>query len=228
MSSRTANVITIDGPAASGKSSVSRELARRLGWKWLSTGAFYRGLGYVALRESIADDDIPGLVRLARSSVWSVRMEDDQTRVYYGSEDVTREILTEESGSRASKVGQIPEVRQALLEGQRDCASGVPGLVAEGRDCGTVVFPQALLKVYLTASQEERAIRRAREQGLNVEETESQQRERDRQDSNRRTAPLSVPQDAKVLDSNGLNLNQVVERICGWASEAMAQGVKSF
>lgn len=155
-------------------------------------------------------------------------MEDDQTRVYYGSEDVTREILSEENGARASKVGQIPEVRQALLQGQRDCAVGVPGLVAEGRDCGTVVYPQAVLKVYLTASQEERALRRAREQGLNVEETESQQRERDRQDSSRRAAPLAIPDGARVLDSNGLNLNQVVERIHGWASEAMAQGVKSF
>jgi cytidylate kinase len=213
------NVITIDGPAASGKSSVSRELARRLGWKWLSTGAFYRGLGYVALREGVRDEDIPSLVRLARSGIWSVRMEDDRTRVYYGSEDVTSEILTEDSGGRASKVGQIPEVRQALLEGQRDCALGVPGLVAEGRDCGTVVFPQAFLKVYLTASQEERAIRRAREQGLSVEETESQQRERDRQDSTRRAAPLSVPSDARVLDSNGLDLNQVVERIQSWVSE---------
>lgn len=225
---RTPNVITIDGPAASGKSSVSRELARLLGWKWLSTGAFYRGLAYVAMRENISDSDVEGLVKLAHSGVWSVRMDDDRTRVFYGTEDVTAEILTEENGLRASKVSQIAQVRAALLEGQRDCAIGVPGLVAEGRDCGTIVFPNALLKIYLTASQEERALRRAKEQGLSVEETQSQQKVRDKQDSGRRAAPLAIPENAKVVDSNGLALAQVVEKIHGWASEAMAQGVKSF
>lgn len=222
------NVITIDGPAASGKSSVSRELAKRLGWKWLSTGAFYRGLAYVALREGVAETDTQALVNLARSKVWHVAMEHEQTRVIYRSQDVTTEILSEENGSRASKVSQIPEVRQALLEGQRDCAVGVKGLVAEGRDCGTVVFPKALLKIYLTASQEQRALRRALEHGLNVEETQTQQTLRDQQDSRRSAAPLQVPEHAKVVDSNGLDLSQVVEKVHGWALEALAQSVKSF
>lgn len=224
----TPNLITIDGPSASGKSSVSRELARRLGWKWISTGAFYRGLAYVAMREGISSDDVQALVALTSAPFWNVRMDDDQTRVFYREVDVTLDILSEENGNRASTISQIPEVRQALLQNQRDCARHVPGLVAEGRDCGTVVFPQAMLKIYLTASQEERAMRRAKEQGLSVKETQQHQKLRDRQDSSRTAAPLQVPPHAKVVDSNGMDLNQVVDRIFEWAQAALAQSVKSF
>lgn len=227
-SSTRAPVITVDGPAASGKSSVSRELARRLGWKWVSTGAFYRGLAYVALQESVPATDVPRLVRLAHSSLWSVRLEPENTKVYYGTREVTPEILSEENGTRASQISQIPEVREALLENQRECALGVPGLVAEGRDCGTVVFPHAILKVYLTASQEERAARRAREQGLNAEETQAVQTQRDRQDSSRATAPLQVPPGGRVLDSGGMTLSEVTDTVYSWATQAMAQSVKSF
>lgn len=228
MTNTTPNLITIDGPAASGKSSVSRELARRFGWKWVSTGMFYRGLAYVAMMEGVASTDSAQLVRLAHSGVWSVRLDDDQTRVFYKKDDVTIEILSEENGTRASQVSQIPEVRQALLENQRDCAVGVPGLVAEGRDCGTVVFPHAMLKIYLTASQAERAARRAREQGLDVQQTQNSQEKRDQQDSSRAAAPLQAAADAKLVDSNGMALSEVVEKIYSWATQAMAQSVKSF
>lgn len=228
MANPTTNLITIDGPAASGKSSVSRELARKFGWKWVSTGAFYRGLAYVAMKEGIPATETAQLVRLAHSGVWSVRLDDDQTRVFYKSADVTAEILSEENGTRASQVSQIPDVRQALLENQRDCAVGVPGLVAEGRDCGTVVFPNAMLKIYLTASQEERAARRAKEHGLDVQQTQNSQEKRDQQDSSRAAAPLQIAADARVVDSNGLPLSEVVEKIYSWANQAMAQSVKSF
>jgi cytidylate kinase len=234
MPNPTPNLITIDGPSASGKSSVSRELARRLGWKWVSTGAFYRGLAYVALHEGALDEegsrppDEAAIVRLAHDPVWSVRLDEDQTRVFYRDQDVTAAIHSEENGSRASRLSQIPSVRQALLGNQRDCAKGAVGLVAEGRDCGTVVFPQAVLKVFLTASQEERALRRALEQGLNVQETQNRQIQRDRQDSSRAAAPLQVPPGARVIDSNGMPLAEVVDRIYSWAKEAMAQSVKSF
>ena len=147
-------------------------------------------------------------------------MDADQTRVYWRKQDVTQEILSEDNGSRASQVSQIPELRRALLQNQRNCAANVAGLVAEGRDCGMVVFPQALIKVYLTASQEERASRRAREQGLNVAHTQSQQQARDLQDSSRAAAPLQIPPDARVVDSNGLELREVVDRIYGWILEA--------
>lgn len=200
---------------------MSRGLARILNWKWVSTGAFYRGLAFVAMKENVDAKDTHKLVELAHSPVWSVRLDDDQTRVLWRDQDVTAEILSEENGSRASQVSQIPEVRTALLQNQRNCAKDVAGLVAEGRDCGTVVFPDALLKIYLTASQEERAARRAREQGLNFDDTHSQQKERDRADSSRAAAPLQIPPQARVVDSNGLELKDVIDRIHGWAEEAL-------
>ena len=211
------NVITIDGPSASGKSSVSRGLARRLGWRWVSTGAFYRALAFVADREGVDLSDGPHLAKLASGSVWSVRLDDDQTRILYKDADVTRDIMTEANGSRASQISQLPEVRVALLENQRGCAAGVPGLVAEGRDCGSVVFPHAPLKIYLTASQEERAARRAREHKLDVRDIHDQQKVRDHRDQNRAAAPLQVPTDGRVLDTGGMTLDQVVETIYQWA-----------
>jgi cytidylate kinase len=210
------NIVTIDGPAASGKSSVSRELARRMGWHWVSTGAFYRGLAFVAMKENIAMENVQAMVELTQSPIWSVNMEPDQTRVLWRDQDVTTQILSEENGSRASLVSQIPAVRTALLQNQRNCALNVSGLVAEGRDCGSVVFPDARLKVYLTASQEERAARRAREQGLNFAATQAQQEARDSQDLSRAAAPLQIPPNARIIDSNGLSLAQVVERIYQW------------
>lgn len=219
--SSTSNVITIDGPSASGKSSVSRELARRLGWRWVSTGAFYRGLAYVALEEAVDPSQVSRLVELAQAeTTWSVSLDEDKTRVFYKGQDVTGEVMAEENGTRASRISQIPEVRQALLNNQRDCALNAVGLVAEGRDCGTVVFPQARLKIYLTASQEARALRRAREQGLNVQETQTRQTARDHQDSSRTAAPLTIPADARVVDTGDMDLVQVVDQIHAWALQA--------
>jgi cytidylate kinase len=215
------NVITIDGPSASGKSSVSRGLAKRLGWRWVSTGAFYRALAYVAHREQVDPHDGAALVRLAHASVWSVRLDDDRTRILYQNADVTDDIMSEENGSRASVVSHLPEVRVALLENQRDCARGVPGLVAEGRDCGTVVFPEARLKVYLTASAKARAARRALEHNLDVADVHAQQKVRDHRDSNRAAAPLEVPTDGRVLDTGEMTLDEVVETIYQWAIPAL-------
>ena len=215
------NVITIDGPSASGKSSVSRGLAKRLGWRWVSTGAFYRALAYVATREGVDLGDAAALVSLSHASVWSVRLDDDRTRILYKNADVTDAIMTEENGSRASQVSHLAEVRVALLENQRDCARGVAGLVAEGRDCGTVVFPGARLKVYLTASPAARAARRALEQNLDVAEVHQQQVIRDHRDSNRAAAPLEVPADGRVLDTGDLTLDEVVETIYQWAIPAL-------
>lgn len=223
VTSNSLNIITIDGPAASGKSSVSRALAARLGWKWVSTGAFYRGLAFAAMKEKIDASDTARLVQLAANPIWQVRMDDDQTRVFYKNQDVTADILSEENGSRASVISQNSEVRKALLQNQRDCAKNVKGLVAEGRDCGTVVFPQATLKVFLTASQEERALRRATQQGLNLQQTQDQQRQRDAQDANRAAAPMQIPPGARVVDSNGLQLADVVDQIHGWVTALLAE-----
>ncbi|MCB0361725.1 MAG: (d)CMP kinase, partial [Bdellovibrionales bacterium] len=144
-------IVTIDGPAASGKTSVSREVARRLGWRWVSTGAFYRGLAYI-LKEYRADlDHEDEIAELAQGVDWEVVLGSEQTRVILKGEDVTKGISHQEIGEMASRISQFSRVRESLLQAQRDCAIGVRGLVAEGRDCGTVVFPHADLKFYLEA-----------------------------------------------------------------------------
>lgn len=207
-------VITIDGPSASGKTSVSRELAKRLGWSWVSTGAFYRGLAYVAQQTNADLNNETELSRLALDeSVWHVEMQEHQTLVFFKGKDVTPQIFQEDVGSIASKISHFPKVRESLLGAQRLCRDITKGLVAEGRDCGTVVFPNAEAKVYLTATQENRAVRRAKEQGLSTEKTEEDQRIRDQQDSSRKVAPLQVPKEALVLDSTDLDFDQVVGQI---------------
>ena len=208
------NVITIDGPSASGKSSVSRELSRKLGWAWVSTGAFYRALAFVAQSEGVALTDAPALVKLtADALLWDVRMQPERTKVFYRNRDVTDQAMAEATGALASQVSQLPEVRKALLAAQRACVNNSRGLVAEGRDCGSVVFPEAQLKIYLTASSETRASRRAKEQNLDEKEILSDQRVRDERDSQRAAAPLQIPEGAKVIDSSGMDLKSVVELI---------------
>lgn len=206
-------VITIDGPAASGKSSVSRELARRLGWPWVSTGAFYRGLAYVALEAKVDDTNAGQLVALAKSDLWDVILTSERTLVHFKGNDVTDLIASEDVGGIASRISHIPEVRQALLGQQRAFAEGSKGLVAEGRDCGTVVFPAAIVKVYLTASSESRALRRATEHGEDPDKIIEAQKTRDRQDSTRKAAPLVIPQNALVLDTSEMTLTNVVDQV---------------
>lgn len=208
-----AKVITIDGPAASGKTSVSREIAKRLGWSWVSTGAFYRGLAYAAHALKIDKNDEKKLAKLAHSDQWKVVMSEDKTRVFFDNKDVTDDIGQEAVGEYASKVSHFAEVREALLAPQRACQQKVKGLVAEGRDCGTVVFPNADVKIYLTARQENRAERRAKDLGMNVEETVKSQTQRDHQDSTRKTAPLQIPENAFVVDTTDYNFLEVVNLV---------------
>ncbi|MNJ98447.1 Cytidylate kinase [compost metagenome] len=206
-------VITIDGPAASGKSSLSRELARRLGWQWVSTGAFYRGLAYAALQLKVDLDDVKTLTALTHDPVWGVRMDAEKTHVFFKNQDVTEFIAQEEVGNYASKISNYPDVRKALLDVQRNCSAGPQGLVAEGRDCGTVVFPTAQAKVYLTANSEHRAARRAAELGRDQDDMVKAQKERDHQDSTRKVAPMAVPENAFVLDTTELNFEEVVTQV---------------
>ena len=223
---RTAFIVTIDGPAASGKSSVSRELGHRLGWSWVSTGAFYRGLAYIAhvKKADITNED--EIVKLAQSPDWSVEMTTQQTCVFMDSPkssnggqgtsqriDVTDEIGREEYGSLASKISSFPKVRKALLDAQRHCAIGLPGLIAEGRDCGTVVFPQAHVKIFLTARAEDRAARRAKDENRDVGQLVSEQKTRDDQDASRKASPLQAPVDGHLIDTTDLSLIEVVEKV---------------
>lgn len=206
-------IITIDGPSASGKSSVSRELAARQNWKWVSTGAFYRGLAYVAKAKGLGLSDESRLSDLATSQEWEVRMMPERTEVWMGNENVTDFIYREDVGAIASQISQIPSVRRSLLQAQRDCARGLKGLVAEGRDCGTVVFPAAQVKIYLTAHSDSRAERRAREAGMSLAETKAAQSVRDRQDSTRKSAPLAIPDKAIVVDTSEMDLAAVVDHV---------------
>ena len=204
-------LITIDGPAASGKSSVSRLLASKLGWKWVSTGAFYRGLALVALENSVAADNESALIELAASGNWQIEMTSGDTQVIIDGGNKTEKIAGEDVGAMASQISQIPGVRRALLERQRNCFKEEVGLVAEGRDCGTVVFPQATAKIYLTASPALRAQRRSVEDSNTQEITQELQRLRDEQDSKRKVAPLKVADGALTIDSSFLSLDEVVE-----------------
>jgi cytidylate kinase len=206
-------VITIDGPAASGKSSVSRELAKKLNCNWVSTGAFYRGLALYALKKNIDLNNVTQLTDLAQSSEWSVKMSADRTLVLINQNDVTDQIASEDVGQVASLISHYPQVRQCLLDHQRNCALGPVGLIAEGRDCGTVVFPRAEAKVYLTANSADRAKRRAIEHGLDEKDLMSAQKVRDDQDSKRAVAPLQVPENAFVLDTTEFSIDQVVKKV---------------
>jgi len=215
----SAPVIAIDGPGASGKGTVSALVANSLGWTMLDSGALYRVVAYAALKDSVALDDTQNLEKIARNLDvrFESRNKDSETQVYLGSENVTRAIRTEEAGNAASQVAAVPQVRDALLDRQR-AFQQLPGLVADGRDMGTVVFPNARLKVFLTASAEERAKRRYKqlmEKGLdvNLRDLFEEIAERDRRDSERATAPLKAADDAVLLDTTELTIQQVVNEI---------------
>ena len=206
-------IVTIDGPSGSGKGTIAQLLARTLGWHFLDSGALYRLLGLAAERRGLASTQTAPLAALARS----LRVEFVGERVFLDGEDVSGAIRTEQAGNAASKVAAVAEVRAALLEWQRACARD-PGLVADGRDMGSVVFPDAPLKVFLTAEPEERARRRykqLKEKGIdvNLADLVEEIRERDERDRNRPVAPLKPPDGALELDSTGLSVDEVFDRV---------------
>jgi cytidylate kinase len=209
-------VVAIDGPSGAGKGTVSRQLAMRLKWHLLDSGALYR---LTALAGGHLDPaDVAGHARLAESL--DIRFDSDPDggeRVFLGAVDVSGRLRTEETGAGASRVAAWPQVRKALLRRQRDFAQA-PGLIADGRDMGTVVFPAAALKVFLTATPEERARRRhkqLKDKGSDVS-LAALSREigaRDAQDAGRAVAPLKAADDAVMLDSTGMSISEVVDRV---------------
>lgn len=218
------NLITIDGPAASGKSSLSRGLARKLSWNWVSTGAFYRALGLMAHKHGVDQNDEMALVELLGKFKLKVEPDAIQTKVYIDNELCSYEdVYSVDNGTRASNVSRFPKIRTAVLQIQRDCYTE-PGLIAEGRDCGTVIFPNAQLKVYLVANAQARADRRAEESsdGKSVEEVKEALKRRDSQDSGRKVAPLEAADDAWVLDSSNLSLEEVSNLVFEKAKEAFS------
>lgn len=211
--SAPAPLIAIDGPTASGKGTVARRVALALGWAWLDSGALYRTCALAALRGGVALDDEAGLAALARTL--PVRFDDG--RVELDGHDVTEAIRDEAVGDAASRIAALPALRAALLDLQRNCRRA-PGLVADGRDMGTVVFPDATLKVFLTASAESRAGRRHKqliEKGFsaNLADLLRDLRQRDDRDSNRPVAPLRPAEGAVVIDSTHLDVDQAVAQV---------------
>ncbi|MBA1443374.1 MAG: (d)CMP kinase [Chromatiales bacterium] len=208
-------VITIDGPSGSGKGTITQRVAEATGWRILDSGAIYRVLGLMADRAEISVDHVGKLAEMAGNMPLSF----DGERVLLDGEDVTDAIRTESAGNAASKVAAVPEVRTALLQWQRNYAQA-PGLVADGRDMGTVVFPAAEVKIFLTASAEERARRRykqLKDKGLsvNLADLTAEIRERDERDRNRSVAPLAASETALELDSTEMTIDEVVEKVMG-------------
>ena len=214
-----APVITIDGPSGSGKGTVAGRLAEHLGWKLLDSGALYRLLAFAAVKHGVALDNEGLLSQLAAHlDVQFVGATDGKSaRIVLEGDDVTQAIRNEDVAAGASKVAALPAVREALLQRQR-AFQEFPGLVADGRDMGTVVFPDAPLKVFLTASAEERARRRylqlkAKGDDVSLPRLLDEIRARDERDTQRAIAPLKPAADAIQLDSTELSIEQVLERI---------------
>ena len=215
-------VIAIDGPSASGKGTVAALVAARLGWNYLDSGSLYRIVALAAVRGGVALDAESELAALAHRLPASFC----DGRVMLDGDDVTEAIRSEASSAGASRVAALPAVRAALLGRQREYRQA-PGLVAEGRDMGSVVFSDAVLKVFLTASVESRALRRYKqliEKGLPVtlEDLLQDLRERDARDAGRAVAPLQQRADALLLDTTEMTIDQAVGQIVQWAEERFA------
>jgi len=230
----SAPIVTIDGPSGSGKGTISRAVAEHLAWHLLDSGALYRLVALAGSRSALDPADVAGHAALATRMdvVFSVR-SDGSERVILSGQDVTAAIRTETAGQGASRVAAWPAVRTALLERQRAFAQA-PGLVADGRDMGTVVFPHAQLKVFLTASAAARAQRRYKQlkdkgSDVSLPALSREIAERDLRDSTRAVAPLQPASDAVVIDSTDLKIEQVVERVLALgAQRALWPAGRSF
>mgnify|MGYP001554936980 CR=1 FL=1 len=211
-------VLTIDGPSGSGKGTISRAVAEALGWHLLDSGALYRAVGYAAGMEGLDLSDVEAVTRCAQTTRIQFRAKKGaETRVIVNGHDATDELRTETAGAAASAIASVPSVREALVSLQLGFRKA-PGLVADGRDMGTVIFPDAAFKVFLTASAAERAKRRykqLKDKGLSVT-LSGLQREieaRDSRDASRAVAPLKPAADALLVDTTGMGIDEVVAKV---------------
>lgn len=223
-------IIAIDGPSGAGKSTVAKAVAKKLGFSCLDTGAMYRAVAWRALQNGVALDDDAALGEIARTyDIEFGHVEGDPVpkRVFIGGAEVTDAIRTAEIDKAVSPTSAAPSVRAALVDQQRRIGNA-GDYVVEGRDIGTVVFPNAEVKVFLTASDEERAHRRVRQNvdrgigSIDYDEVLADLRRRDEHDSNRATSPLRPAEDAVHLDSTGTYIEDVIDQICALANEARA------
>jgi len=224
---RSANVpvLTIDGPSGSGKGTVCLLLARALGWHYLDSGALYRSVGLAAAWEQIDLSDAEAVAACAERTVIHFQADEGEPRVIVNGKDATHQLRMETAGAAASAIAALPQVRSALTELQRSFRTE-PGLVADGRDMGTVIFPDAAFKVFLTASAGERAQRRhkqLKEKGVSVNFTSllHEIAARDERDANRAVAPLRPASDALFLDSTGRSIGEVVQQVLALVPESM-------
>lgn len=216
-------VIAIDGPSGTGKGTLAMRLTSWAGWHLLDSGALYRVVGHYAAVRDIALDDDAGLAAIAADLPVEFVVGDDEVRVMLNGRDVTDDIRSEAAGGAASQVAVVPAVRAALLSRQRDFRQP-PGLVADGRDMGTVVFPQAELKIFLTASPAERAQRRykqLKQKGIDVNLARLSEdiAARDRRDQQRKVSPLQPAPDAIILDTTALDIVAVEDSVKALAKE---------
>ena len=215
-------IIAIDGPAGAGKSTVARTVARRLDYLFINTGAMYRAVAWKALRQGVSLDDTERIGRLAEESLIELAGNVDSMRVLIDGRDITNEIATPQISQAASVVSAIPTVRRALVARQQQMGRA-GGVVIEGRDIGTQVFPNAEVKIYLDASSDARAQRRFDEdsaRGVAVasfDRMKSEIEERDHRDKTRADSPLTQAEDAVYIDSSAMTIDEVVERILGIA-----------
>ena len=216
-------VICVDGPSGAGKGTLSRELAARLGWHLLDSGALYRVLGFACRHRKVPLSDEAQVVAMARQLDVAFLPTGAGVSVFLGGQDVSLPIRTEDGGRDASKVALLPAVREALLRRQRELAV-LPGLVADGRDMGTVVFPTSPLKIFLTATAKVRAERRFHQlqgqgQSVSLARLLSDIEERDRRDKSRSVSPLVPAEDAVVVDSSELSPDAVLDTVLQLAAD---------
>ena len=212
--------VAIDGPAGAGKSTIAKLVAKEKGYIYVDTGAMYRGLAIHFIKRGLKAEDIKGIVEACKDAEVSIVYENDVQQIYLNGENVTAMLRTEEVGNMASKTSAIPAVREKLLELQRTQARE-KDVIMDGRDIGTNILPNADVKIYLTASVETRATRRYKElleKGENCvyEEIAQDIKERDERDMNREIAPLKQAEDAILVDSSEMTIEEVVKTICSY------------